>query len=232
MWVPLRRALFDPAEFFTDAGPGRRAVAAVLGLTGLSVLAPIPLVFVLIEQTSTEASVPGGIPTLVYAAGESSIAVPGYFAVIVGLAGGAPLLALAIYGLLFHGLSWPVADTGSVRETATLVSVGLLPQTFGNLAVVALLYLAYPIVGFDTGIGITFPARVVAPVETARSPWVAVEVFGALTVVWSAWVWTEGLRTVRGLSRRAAALIGGAVLLLTLALTPPLLRMILTVLTH
>lgn len=224
--------LVDPGEWFAGERPSRRATAAVLGLTGLSVLAPIPLVFVLIEQTSTDAGVPGGVPTLVYAASESSIAVPGYFAVIVGLAGGTPLLALAIYGFLFHGLSWPIADTGSVRETATLVSVGLLPQTLGNLVVVALLYLAYPIAGFDTGIGITFPARVVAPVESAWSPWVAVEVFGALTVVWSAWVWMEGLRTVRGLSRRATSLVGGAVLLLTLALTPPLLRMILTVLTH
>ncbi|GAB3691100.1 hypothetical protein GCM10028857_28130 [Salinarchaeum chitinilyticum] len=232
MRTGLRQALFDPASFFAGDGPSRRVTAAVLGLTGLSVLAPIPLVFVLIERTATDAGVPGGVPTLVYAAGESSIAVPGYFAVIVGLAVGTPLLALAIYGLLFHGLTWPVADAGSVRETAALVGVGLLPQTLGNLAVVALLYLAYPIAGFDTGIGITFPARVVAPVETARSPWVAVEVFGALTVVWSAWVWMEGLRTVRGLSRRAAALIGGVVLLLTLALTPPLLRMILTVLTH
>jgi len=232
MWQPMRRALVDPAGFFESGGPSRGVTAAVLGLTGLSVLAPIPLVFVLIERTTTEAGVPAGVPQLVYAAGERSIAVPGYFAIIVGLAAGIPLLALVIYGALFQGLTWPVAGTGSIRETAALVSVGLLPQTFGNLAVVALLYLAYPIAGFDTGIGITFPARVVALIGDPRSPWVAVEVFGALTVVWSAWLWMEGLRVVRGVSRRAAALVGGFVLLLTLALTPPCLRMIATVLTH
>lgn len=227
MWGLVRRALFDPAGFFTDAEPSRRATALVLGLTGLSCLAPIPLVFALIDRTDTGSGVPEGLPSLVYAAGESSIAIPGYFAVIVGLALGVPVLALAIYGGLLHALSWPAANGGAIRETAMLVSWGLLPQTLGNLLVVALLYAAFPVAGFGTGIGITFPARVVAPVSHARNPWVLVEAVGALTVVWSGWLWMEGLRVRRGTSHRTAALAGGIVLALTLALTPPIARVLL-----
>jgi hypothetical protein len=230
MWELWRRALFEPADFFTEAAPSRRATGIVVGLTGLSCLAPIPLVFALIERTDTESGVDQGLPSLVYAAGETSVAVPGYFVVIVALALGVPLLALAIYGGLLHGLSWPAAGGGSLRETAVVVSWGLLPQTLGNLLVVGTLYLAFPLVGFDTGIGITFPARVVAPVSDARNPWAVLEAVGAFTVVWSGWLWMEGLRARRGLSRRAAAAVGGLVLLSTLALTPPVLRALFAIL--
>jgi hypothetical protein len=226
MWSLWRRALFDPAGFFADADPGRRATALVLGVTGLTCIAPIPLVFVLIERTDEGANVPGGLPSLVYAAGDTSISVPGLFAALLGLAVATPLIALAIYGGSFHALAWPAANGGRLRDTAIVAIWGLVPQTLGNVLVVALLYLAAPFVGIDTGIGITFPARVVAPAEDPGSLWVLVEAIGALTVAWSAWLWIQGLVVARDCSRRSAAAIVGLLLILTLALTPPVARLL------
>lgn len=224
MWSLWRRALFDPAAFFADGEPSRRATAILFGLIGVTSVAPIPLVFVLIEQTA-EGEVPGSLPALVYAAGDTSIAVPGIFAVLLASAAAIPLLALAIYGTLLYGLSWPVADAGSPRTTAEMVVWGLLPQTLGNVLVVLLLYLAFPVVGIDTGIGITFPGRVVVTARDPQSLWVLVEALGACSVVWSGWLWMHGLVQVRETSERSAAAVVGIVLALTLLLTPPVARL-------
>lgn len=226
MWSLWRRALLDPADFFADAEPSRRATALVLGMTGLTCIAPIPLVFAMIECTEECADVPGNLPSLVYAAGDTSIAVSGLFAVILGVTVATPLIALAIYGGCLHALAWPAANDGSLEDTATVAIWGLLPQTLGNVLVLALLYLTVPLVGLETGIGITFPARVVATAEDPRSLWVFVEAIGALTVVWSAWLWVQGLVVARECSRRSAAAIVGLLLYLTLALTPPVARLL------
>lgn len=224
MWQPFRRALFDPAGFFAEERPSRRATAAVFGLVGLSCLAPIPLIFVLIQETA-DGEIPGSLPALVYAAGDSSIAVPGLFAVILASAAGIPLLALGIYWTPYYGLSCPVAGERAPRRTAEIVVWGLLPQTLGNLFVVALLYATFPVTGIDTGIGITFPGRVVATARDPQSLWVLVEGIGALSVVWSGWLWIHGLVAARDCSRRSAAVIVGIVLALTLVLTPPVGRL-------
>lgn len=224
MWQLWRRALFDPRGFFAGERPSRRATAAVFGLIGLSCLAPIPLIFVLIQETA-DGEVPGSLPALVYAAGDTSIAVPGLFAVVLVSAAGIPLIALGIYWTLYYGLSWPVAGERAPRRTAEMVIWGLLPQTLGNLIVVVLLYLAFPVTGIDTGIGITFPGRVVATARDPQSLWVLVEAIGALSVVWSGWLWIHGLVAVRDCSRRSAAVLVGFVLFLTLLLTPPVSRL-------
>lgn len=225
MWALWRQALFEPEDFFAETEPSRRATAIVFALVGATAIAPVPLIFVLIEQDA-DGEVPGSLPSLVYAAGDASIAVPGLFAVILATAAVVPLLALGIYGAVFLGLSWPVAGRSERRATATMVIWGLLPQTLGNALVVALLYLAFPVVGLDVGIGITFPGRVVATAPDPRSLWVLVEAVGALSVVWSSWLWIHGLVAVRGISERAAVAIVGLALGLTLLLTPPVSRLL------
>lgn len=226
MWGLLRRALVEPGAVLASGEATPRRTAGVLGATALTCLGPIPLVVALLESDRVPDQAVGSLPALVYAAGEAAISVPGLYALIVGLTAAIPLVLVAVYATAFHALSWPFAETGTLRATARATVWGLLPQTLGSALAVAVLYAVYALGVWPLGIQVTLPARVALVRPDPGVAWLAFEAIGGLAVVWTGYAWIDGLAAVRGTSRSRAALAVAVPLLVAVVLTPPGVRLV------
>lgn len=217
----LRRALVDPGAFLASGEATRRRTWTLLGATALACLGPIPAVIAIVQTDQVPDEAVRSLPALVYAAGGSTVSVPGLYALLVGLAAAMPLLLVAVYAPILHGLSWPAASEGSLRRTAVATAWGLLPQTIGSLASVIALYAVAALGSLPLGIQITLPARVVLAQPDPGIGWLVLEAVGGLAVVWTGYAWVDGLATVRGTSRRRAVLAVALPWLVAAVLTPP-----------
>lgn len=221
MWWLLGRALVEPGAVIERGEATPRRTWAVIAATAATCLAPVPVVIALLQSDPVPEEAIGSLPALVYAAGEAAISVPGLYALLVGVAAALPLVLVAIYAPLFHALSWPVANQGSLRGTAVATVWGLLPQTLGSVLSVLALYVVYAAGVWPVGINVTLPARVVLTRRDPSAAWLLLETVGGAAVVWTGYAWTDALAAVRGTTRRRAALAVALPLLVAVALTPP-----------
>lgn len=217
----LRRALFEPGAFLESGAATRRRTWLLFGVTTLACLAPVPAVIALLRSEDVPEDVIGSLPAFVYAAGEATVSVPGLYALLVGLTVAVPVIAVGFATPIFHGLSWPAAGDGSLRETAVVAVWGLLPQTIASACSVAVLYAVYAAGVWPIGISVTLPARVVLNQPDPSAGWLLVEAISGVSVLWTGYVWTYGLAAVRDVSPRRAAVAVAIPLLLSVLFTPP-----------
>lgn len=143
--------------------------------------------------------------------------VPGMNSIIgISAAGGAligTLLGWVVYTAIFYVISLVFMGKGTFTRTLAAVGYGFLPAAIGNLISLLLFWYYLPSIPVS-------PARDILDVQQATQALTHSPVFqmtaaiGIIFLVWSASIWTFGLRVSRELTlRNAAATVGIPVLI-------------------
>lgn len=197
MLSALQRAVTRPASFFEREGrdPGLLRPAVVVGL-----LAVVGLL--------------GGIPTFLTIA-DALPAGAGIFAVI-GFAIGSvigvvvPFVTWLLFAVLFYLGTIALSGKGDFRDLFAATGWGFAPRIIASVvgAVVSFVVLS--------GTDFSDPQQVQQVSQSVATGTLGLltQAVGALTYIWSGWVWTHAVASTQGLSvRRAGAVVGVVVLL-------------------
>lgn len=208
--MTVRQLLLTPSTFFGGdqeewLGPGL-AVLALCTLSLASLLVPLAVVV----GTGMDLGVAESFPTVQYVAGEARLVLTGRSLGVVVIVFLAPLPLLAAYGTLFHLLSAPFADRGSVLDTLWVTAWGAVPLAIADALTLAGVLLTIPTSEDQIGYAfVTLTGRTIAQRSDPSLVLLAANVLGLVCVGWAALLWTRGVAGVRGVSDRRAALLVG-----------------------
>lgn len=216
--MTLQQLLFDPVEFFrTDRGDWLGAGLAVLALSTVS-LGSLLVPIVLLAATGADLGFIEAFPTVRYVAGEARVVLDGRSLGAVVVVFLAPALLLGLYALLLHALSWPLADRGTLGETARVVGWGAVPLTGASLLTLGATMLTIPLDFQRVGYAyVTLTGRTIVQRSDPTLLFLVVNVLGLVFVCWMGVVWVVGLAETRGLSRRKAGVLVAVPLALAVA---------------
>jgi hypothetical protein len=214
----LRTALFSPATFFERERPTTLTDASLVMLgVGVSAAGSLVLSVLVVLGVHAPRAVAGsesaqlsnfGLPSVRYAVGTDGFASGGLPAGLVVFLLFLPFASWLLLSGVVHVLSWPLASEGTVRETVAAVAWGFLPVAAANALTfvgVLIAFLGGPPTFEFAFVGLL--GRAFAQ-STAVSPVLAAtNLLGVGCLLWSGYLWTHALATVRGLDRRHAALV-------------------------
>ncbi|PSQ20708.1 hypothetical protein BRD06_12215 [Halobacteriales archaeon QS_9_67_15] len=131
-----------------------------------------------------------------------------------------PFVVWLLYAGVFQGISVLFDGDGDFSTTLAFVGWGFVPSVMGSVASVAINFYRFNVRGVDVPSEMSVEAYQQFSQSLQTGPLVALSAaLGIVFTLWSAFLWTFGLRHARSLSVRQAALTVALPVLVGLALT-------------
>lgn len=131
-----------------------------------------------------------------------------------------PFVVWLLYAGVFQGISVLFDGDGDFSTTLAFVGWGFVPSVMGSVASVAINFYRFNVRGIDVPSEMTVEAYQQFSQSLQTGPLVALSAaLGIVFTLWSAFLWTFGLRHARSLSVRQAALTVALPVLVGLAFT-------------
>ena len=131
-----------------------------------------------------------------------------------------PFVVWLLYAGVFQGISVLFDGDGDFSTTLAFVGWGFVPSVMGSVASVAINFYRFNVRGIDIPSEMTVEAYQQFSQSLQTGPLVALSAaLGIVFTLWSAFLWTFGLRHARSLSVRQAALTVALPVLVGLAFT-------------
>ena len=131
-----------------------------------------------------------------------------------------PFVVWLLYAGVFQGISVLFDGDGDFSTTLAFVGWGFVPSVMGSVASVAINFYRFNVRGIDVPSEMSVEAYQQFSQSLQTGPLVALSAaLGIVFTLWSAFLWTFGLRHARSLSVRQAALTVTLPALVGLALT-------------
>ena len=131
-----------------------------------------------------------------------------------------PFVVWLLYAGVFQGTSVLFDGDGDFSTTLAFVGWGFVPSVMGSVASVAINFYRFNVRGIDVPSEMTVEAYQQFSQSLQTGPLVALSAaLGIVFTLWSAFLWTFGLRHARSLSVRQAALTVALPVLVGLAFT-------------
>ena len=131
-----------------------------------------------------------------------------------------PFVVWLLYAGVFQGISVLFDGDGDFSTTLAFVGWGFVPSVMGSVASMVINYYRFNVRGIDVPSEMTVEAYQQFSQSLQTGPLVALSAaLGIVFTLWSAFLWTFGLRHARSLSVRQAALTVALPVLVGLAFT-------------
>ena len=131
-----------------------------------------------------------------------------------------PFVVWLLYAGVFQGISVLFDGDGDFSTTLAFVGWGFVPSVIGSVASVAINFYRFNVRGIDVPSEMSVEAYQQFSQSLQTGPLVALSAaLGIVFTLWSAFLWTFGLRHARSLSVRQAALTVALPVLVGLAFT-------------
>lgn len=208
--MAVTHLLFEPTDFFESGRDswlgGLIAVLTLCTLALASLMVPIAI----LASTGKDLGVAESFPTVRYVSGEARLVLDGRALGAAAIVAAAPVPVLAGFAVLFHLLSWPLSDQGSLPDTVRMTVWGAVPLSIANALTLVGTVAVLP-TEFDELLyaHVTPTGRTIVQRSDPSVLLLGVNLLGLACVCWAAVVWTRGLAHVRGLSTRRAAVTVG-----------------------
>lgn len=201
MLASLQAALTSPASFFEREAedPGLRGpvlIVAAVAVVGL--LSTLPVMKMVLDTIPQAAN-----PFVLIGLGVGAV---------IGLVG--PFVVWLLYALLFFGISAVFDGDGEFRDLFALVGWGFAPKVLSGIVGGAVMLVLVSRGGIST----PQQARQLSQAALTSPLGLFNRAFSLAMTLWSAWIWTHAVAAGRDLSRRAAAISVGVVVLASVAL--------------
>lgn len=198
--------LTDPDGFFERRTPNpslKGPILVVAAIAAVDALASV-LQFRFLSQIFEGAGVTGGLATALQAFT--------FAFVLVG-----PFAIWLLYAGVFHGISLVFDGEGEFSTTLAFVGWGLLPSVLGSIAGAAINFYRFNVREYEVPAEMTPQATGEFMQSLQTGPLVALTAaLGIVFTLWSAFLWTFGLKHARNLSLKQAALTVAVPVLLSL----------------
>jgi len=201
--------LTDPEAFFGRRGtdPSLKGPLVVVTLIAAVNAVASVLQFRFMARLFENSGMESGFATAIQA-----------FSFVFVIAG--PFVVWLLYAGVFQGISVLFDGDGDFSTTLAFVGWGFVPSVMGSVASVAINFYRFNVRGIDVPSEMTVEAYQQFSQSLQTGPLVALSAaLGIVFTLWSAFLWTFGLRHARSLSVRQAALTVALPVLVGLALT-------------
>lgn len=214
----LRQLLFDPEAFFETGTPSLRIGAVVPVALGVLSLGVFPLFLALLRSPEVpEEAILEAFRPIRYATTGFEVSLPGAYGIFLVTLFVAPLVYWLAYAVVYHVLSWPVADRGGLGSTAAAIGVGFFPLLLANVVVVAALLVTYPSAPETVWVfGFSPPAQLYAFPPDPGPFFTGLNVLTSLCALWTGYIWLHALAAVRGITLRQSLVIVAVPVVFTL----------------
>lgn len=192
----IQTLLTDPDGFFRDQGTDPSLKGPIVVITLIAVVDALASVlqYRFMSQLFENMGVSGGMATAFQA-----------FSFIFVLAG--PFVVWILFAGLFQGISLVFDGDGDFSATLAHVGWGFIPSLFGSMAGVAVSYYRFNVRGMDVPAEMDPQAMQEFMQSMQTDPLVALTAtLGIVFTLWSAFLWTFGLKHARNLSVKQAAI--------------------------
>jgi len=201
--------LTDPEAFFGRRGtdPSLKGPLVVVTLIAAVNAVASVLQFRFMARLFENSGMESGFATAIQA-----------FSFVFVIAG--PFVVWLLYAGVFQGISVLFDGDGDFSTTLAFVGWGFVPSVMGSVASVAINFYRFNVRGIDVPSEMTVEAYQQFSQSLQTGPLVALSAaLGIVFTLWSAFLWTFGLRHARSLSVRQAALTVALPVLVGLAFT-------------
>jgi hypothetical protein len=201
--------LTDPEAFFGRQGtdPSLKGPLVVVTLIAAVNAVASVLQFRFMARLSENSGMGSGFATAIQA-----------FSFVFVIAG--PFVVWLLYAGVFQGISVLFDGDGDFSTTLAFVGWGFVPSVMGSVASVAINFYRFNVRGIDVPSEMSVEAYQQFSQSLQTGPLVALSAaLGIVFTLWSAFLWTFGLRHARSLSVRQAALTVALPVLVGLAFT-------------
>ena len=201
--------LTDPEAFFGRQGtdPSLKGPLVVVTLIAAVNAVASVLQFRFMARLFENSGMESGFATAIQA-----------FSFVFVIAG--PFVVWLLYAGVFQGISVLFDGDGDFSTTLAFVGWGFVPGVIGSVASVAINFYRFTVRGIDVPSEMSVEAYQQFSQSLQTGPLVALSAaLGIVFTLWSAFLWTFGLRHARSLSVRQAALTVALPVLVGLAFT-------------